>query len=177
VDITVSLVGQLVAAQFPRWADLAIAPVELDGWDNRTFRLGEHMAVRLPGAEAYAGQVEKEQRWLPRLTPLLPLAIPVPLAMGVPADGFPWHWSVYHWLEGENATPERIDDLHEFATTLARFLAALQKIDPTGGPPPGPHNSFRGGALAIYDAEGPDYPCRADRHQPVASRRGATSDR
>ena len=65
MDITVSLVGQLVAAQFPRWAALAIEPVELDGWDNRTFRLGEHMAVRLPGAEAYAGQVEKERLGFP----------------------------------------------------------------------------------------------------------------
>jgi aminoglycoside phosphotransferase (APT) family kinase protein len=73
--------------------------------------------------------------------------------MGVPAAGYPWHWSVYRWLEGENATIERIDDLRRFATTLARFLAALQQIDPSGGPPPGQHNFFRGGPLATYDAE------------------------
>jgi len=153
VDINVSLVGQLVTAQFPQWADLPIKPVEFDGWDNRTFRLGEDMTVRLPSAEAYTSQVEKEHRWLPRLAPLLPLPIPVPLAMGVPADGYPWHWSVYRWLEGENATIERIADLHQFATTLAQFLAALQRIDPAGGPPPGQHNFFRGGPLAIYDTE------------------------
>jgi aminoglycoside phosphotransferase (APT) family kinase protein len=153
VDINVSLVSQLVTAQFPQWADLPIKPVEFDGWDNRTFRLGEEMTVRLPSAEAYTGQVEKEHRWLPRLAPLLPLPIPVPLAMGSPADGYPWHWSVYRWLEGENATIERIADLHQFATTLAQFLAALQRIDPAGGPPPGPHNFFRGAPLAIYDTE------------------------
>ncbi len=153
VDITVSLVGQLVTAQFPEWADLPIKPVEFDGWDNRTFRLGEDMAVRLPSAECYSGQVEKEQRWLPRLAPLLPLHIPIPLAMGVPAAGYPWHWSVYRWIEGEKATIECIDDLHRFATTLARFLAALQQIDAAGGPPPGQHNFFRGGPLAIYDTE------------------------
>ncbi len=153
VDINVSLVGRLVTAQFPQWADLPIKPVEFDGWDNRNFRLGEDMSVRLPSAECYSGQVEKEQRWLRRLAPLLPLSIPVPLSMGVPADGYPWHWSVYRWLEGESATIERIDDLHRFATTLARFLAALQQIDPAGGPPPGQHNFFRGGPLAIYDAE------------------------
>ena len=153
MDINVSLVGQLVAAQFPQWAGLPIKPVEFDGWDNRTFRLGEAMAVRLPSAEAYTGQLKKEHRWLPRLAPLLPLPIPVPLAMGVPADGFPWHWSVYRWLEGENATIERINDLHRFATALARFLAALQQIDPASGPPPGQHNFFRGGPLAIYDTE------------------------
>ena len=153
VDINASLVGRLVTAQFPRWADLPIKPVEFDGWDNRTFRLGEDMTVRLPSAEAYSLQVEKEHRWLPRLAPLLPLPIPVPLAMGVPADGYPWHWSVYRWLEGEIATIERIADLHQFATTLAQFLAALQRINPAGGPPPGQHNFFRGGPLTIYDPE------------------------
>jgi aminoglycoside phosphotransferase (APT) family kinase protein len=153
VEINVSLVRKLVSSQFPEWADLPIKPVEFDGWDNRTFRLGDHMSVRLPSAERYTAQVAKEHRWLPRLAPLLPLPIPVPLAMGVPAEGYSWYWSVYRWLEGEKATLERVDDLHQFATTLARFLAALQQIDPTGGPPPGPHNFFRGGPLAIYDTE------------------------
>ena len=109
--------------------------------------------MRLPSAAAYSLQVEKEHRWLPGLAPLLPLPIPVPLAMGVPADGYPWHWSVYRWLDGENATIERIADLHPFAATLAEFLIALQRIDATGGPPPGPHNFYRGGPLTIYDDE------------------------
>lgn len=73
--------------------------------------------------------------------------------MGVPADSYPWHWSVYRWLEGENATVGLIADLGQFANTLASFLIALQRIDPTGGPPPGQHNFYRGGPLAIYDSE------------------------
>lgn len=80
MKINVALVHQLVAAQFPQWADLPIKPVESGGWDNRTFHLGADMTVRLPSAEGYALQVEKEHRWLPRLAPLLPLPIPVPLA-------------------------------------------------------------------------------------------------
>ncbi|MCJ7737906.1 MAG: aminoglycoside phosphotransferase family protein, partial [Anaerolineae bacterium] len=152
-DINASLVGRLVAAQFPQWADLAIRPVDFDGWDNTTFHLGEDMTVRLPSAEMYAPQVVKEHRWLPRLAPLLPLPIPVPLAMGVPADGYPWHWSVYPWIEGEDAAIERIADLPQFATTLAQFLVALQRIDPAGGPPAGRHNFYRGGLLTVYDAE------------------------
>ena len=79
VDIDVSIVRRLVAAQFPQWADLSIKPVEVGGWDNRTFHLGAHMTVRLPSAAAYAPQVEKEHRWLPKLAPLLPLPIPIPL--------------------------------------------------------------------------------------------------
>jgi aminoglycoside phosphotransferase (APT) family kinase protein len=153
VDINVSLVRRLLAAQFPRWADLPIKPVEVSGWDNRTFQLGAQMTVRLPSAAPYALQVEKEHRWLPKLAPLLPLPIPVPLAKGAPADGYPWQWSVYRWLEGETATAERIADLRQFATALADFLTALQRIDSAGGPPPGRHNFFRGGPLTVYDAE------------------------
>ena len=153
IQIDLSLVSQLVATQFPQWANLPIKPVEFDGWDNRTFHLGDYMKVRLPSAEAYAPQVEKEYRWLPRLAPLLPISIPVPLAIGVPADGFPWHWSVYRWLEGEAATFERVANIRQFATDLAQLLVALQQIDSAGGPPPGQHNFFRGGPLAVYDTE------------------------
>ena len=151
--IDASLVRQLVDAQFPRWSDLPVEPVEMGGWDNRTFHLGEHMTVRLPSAEGYVAQVEKEYRWLPVLAPHLPLPIPVPLAKGVPGEGYPWPWSVYRWIEGETATVGRIGDLVEFATAVAEFLVALQNVDPTGGPPPGPHNFFRGGSLEVYDAE------------------------
>ena len=151
--IDVALVRRLVAAQFPQWADLPVRPVALGGWDNRTFHLGETMTVRLPSAASYSLQVEKEQRWLPRLAPLLPLPIPVPLAMGEPAEGYPWHWSIYRWLDGEPAATGHIADPRQFATTLGQFLRALQRIDATGGPPPGSHNFHRGGSLAVYDGE------------------------
>ncbi|MER8571829.1 aminoglycoside phosphotransferase family protein [Mesorhizobium sp. M1338] len=153
LNIDTALVSRLVATQFPRWKDLAVRPVEFGGWDNRTFHLGDEMTVRLPSAAAYSLQVEKEHRWLPRLAPLLPLPIPVPLAMGVPAENYPWPWSIYRWIEGETAKRERIASLPQFATDLAGFLVALQRIDPTGGPAPGQHNFFRGGALTVYDNE------------------------
>jgi aminoglycoside phosphotransferase (APT) family kinase protein len=71
----------------------------------------------------------------------------------VPGEGYPWPWSVYRWLDGEIATAERIADLREFATALAHFLTALQRIDPAGGPPAGPHSFWRGGPLTVYDVE------------------------
>ena len=40
-----------------------------------------------------------------------------------------------------------------FATQLAAFLVALQRIDAGGGPAPGRHNFFRGGPLATYADE------------------------
>lgn len=147
------LAGRLVAAQFPQWSELSVRPVGMDGWDNRTFRLGETMIVRLPSADRYVAQVAKEQLWLPRLAPGLPLPIPTPLALGAPGEGYPWPWSVYSWIEGETAAARDVADRAALASDLAGFLLALQRIDPTGGPAPGAHNFFRGGRLAIYDAE------------------------
>ncbi len=151
--MTVELVSQLVRTQFPEWEQLRVRPVEVDGWDNATFRLGETMSVRLPRAEQYVESVEKEQRWLPILAGRLPLPVPQPLAKGTPGCGFPWPWSVYRWIDGAPATAAAIADLPQFAADLADFLAALYLIDPVGGPPPGTHNFFRGGPLTVYDGE------------------------
>ncbi|MCZ2816894.1 aminoglycoside phosphotransferase family protein [Modestobacter sp. VKM Ac-2984] len=151
--IDVPLVRRLVESQFPEWAHLPVVPVRPGGWDNRAFRLGAEMLVRLPSAAAYAGQVDKEQTWLPRLAPRLPLPIPVPLGQGVPGAGFPWPWSVYRWLEGTDASAAPVADLSTFATDLAGFLAALQQVDPTDGPPAGSHSWFRGAPLSHYATE------------------------
>ncbi len=147
------LVTRLIASQFPQWANLPVKSVENDGWDNRTFHLGDDMSVRLPSGNGYVLQVEKEQYWLPILAPHLPLPIPVPLAMGRPSELFPRPWSVYRWLEGEVASVAQIADLTEFAVSLAQFLVALRKVDATDGPLPGQHNFFRGAPLAVYDDE------------------------
>jgi len=151
--IDVSLARRLIDSQFPQWSDLPIAEVEVDGWDNRTFRLGSELTVRLPSGDWYARQVDKEQQWLPVLAPQLPLPIPIPVARGEPDSGFPYPWSVYRWLDGEPASRRRIRDLPGFARTLARFLNALGRVDATGGPAPGEHNFHRGGPLATYEDE------------------------
>jgi aminoglycoside phosphotransferase (APT) family kinase protein len=151
--ITSALVSQLVERQFPQWADLPVSRVELDGWDNTTYRLGEEFSVRLPSADGYVPQVDKEHRWLPVLAPQLPVRIPEPVARGEPEPAFPRPWSVYRWLQGEHATVERIDDLELFAHNLSAFLAALYEIESASGPAAGQHSFFRGGPLATYDAD------------------------
>lgn len=156
-EITVSLVTDLIAEQFPQWAHLPISPVELTGWDNRTFRLGQEMSIRLPSAEIYADKVQKEQKWLPFLAPHLSLSIPKPLAMGQPSKNYPWNWSIYQWIEGKSANELVIDDVHLqlIASQLAQFLNELHKIDITNAPLPGTHNFYRGDSPLplIYDTE------------------------
>ena len=151
--IDANLVARLVASQFPEWAHLPVRTVDLQGWDNRTFRLGDDLTVRLPSAAGYVPQIEKEHRWLPYLAPHLPLPIPVPIAKGQPAEGYPWEWSIYRWQPGEPVATASVADLNQFATDLAAFLGALYRVDPANGPTAGPHSFYRGGALSVYDAE------------------------
>ncbi|WDR02547.1 aminoglycoside phosphotransferase family protein [Devosia algicola] len=150
--IDAALVRRLVGAQFPQWAALPVTPVATGGWDNRTFHLGDTMNVRLPSADRYVAQIAKEQKWLPRLGPHLPLPIPHPVALGQSSTEFPAPWSIYSWIAGETATLERIHDPQKFARDLADFLHALHQADATGGPPAGAHNFHRGGWLGIYDS-------------------------
>jgi aminoglycoside phosphotransferase (APT) family kinase protein len=151
--IDAELVRRLVAAQFPQWSALSVTPVELDGWDNRTYRLGDEMTVRLPTAAGYAPAVDKEDRWLPILAPELPVAIPIPLGLGRPGDGYPFRWSIRRWLEGETVGSRPVDDLVGLARAVAEFVVALQSIDATDGPRAGAHSFYRGASLVHYSDE------------------------
>jgi aminoglycoside phosphotransferase (APT) family kinase protein len=153
LQLDAALVERLIRDQFPQWLGLPIRAVDHGGWDNRTFRLGEEMSVRLPSARAYAPQVLKEHCWLPRLAAKLPMPIPTPLGLGLPSAEYPWHWSIYRWLPGEPAHVADVRGRRQLGASLARFLMALQSIDPRGGPPPGLDNFHRGGPLQTYDAE------------------------
>ena len=153
VLITSGLVAALIREQFPQWSERVVVPVEPGGWDNRTFRLGDDLLVRLPSHARYVPQVSKEHRWLPALAPLLPLPVPTPVALGEPGNGYPWPWSVYRWLDGAAPSLANVADTHAFARELAAFLRALQSIDATSAPTPGEHNFFRGGLLSTYDGE------------------------
>jgi aminoglycoside phosphotransferase (APT) family kinase protein len=141
-----AMVRRLVAAQFPKWSRLSVRAVRSAGTDNAVYRLGERMLVRLPRIERAVADVAHEQRWLPRLAPLLPVAIPRPRGLGTPAEGYPWPWSVYGWLEGENPTVAAIADAGSRAAELAAVVRALQAARLPGAPPAG-----RGVPLARRD--------------------------
>ena len=152
VTVDTETVQRLVSDQFPQWSQLDIEPVRNPGWDNFTFHLGEDFLVRLPSAAEYALAVEKEQRWLPRLAPHLPVPIPSVRGTGVAGQGYPFGWSVYEWLDGSTATQADLADRARFAGQVADFIESLRNIDPTDGPQPGIHNWYRGATLLTYDA-------------------------
>lgn len=134
MNISALLAKELVETQFPHWGDLPIREVDNQGHDNRTFRLGEEMSVRLPTGELYALHVGVEHDWLPVLAPRLPQPIPEPVGKGTPGCGYPWPWSINCWISGEVASMNRIGALEQFASDLAGFLNALQRVDASGGP-------------------------------------------
>jgi aminoglycoside phosphotransferase (APT) family kinase protein len=148
VETDVALVRRLLAGQFPEWAGLAIEPVDSYGTDHDIYRLGDQLSARLPRIGWATRQAAKEAQWLPRLAPDLPLAIPVQLARGQPAEGYPYEWSVYEWLPGEDAT-STIDDLEQAAVDLAAFVTALRGVDASGAHPRSPRS--RGAPLAELD--------------------------
>ncbi|POX58978.1 phosphotransferase [Streptomyces sp. Ru62] len=146
VDIDPPLVGRLVARQFPEWAALPVRRVESSGTENVMFRLGTGLVVRLPRHPGAVADVTHEQRWLPRLGPLLPVATPEPAGLGVPDEDFPWPWSVYRWLDGRNPVAGAVAEPERLAARLGACVAALRRIDPYDGPP-----APRGVPLATRD--------------------------
>ncbi|MFG2795473.1 aminoglycoside phosphotransferase family protein [Streptomyces pseudovenezuelae] len=146
LDIDAALVGGLIADQFPQWGELPLTRVESAGTDNAMYRLGDDLVVRLPRLPGGGHQVDFEHRWLPRLAPQLPLAVPEPLAKGGPGRGYALPWGVYRWLEGHNAYDSPITELTDAAVELGRFVAALRTVDVTGGPA-----SYRPGPLHVCD--------------------------
>jgi aminoglycoside phosphotransferase (APT) family kinase protein len=141
VHLDDALVRALLRAQHPDLADLPIQLVAT-GWDNATYRLGEHLAVRLPRIEAAVGLLRNEQAWLPRLAPTLPVPVPAPVRVGEPGAEFGWPWSVVPWVAGRSAEHESL--AADQAAPFGEFLAAVHRPVPDGFP----RNDYRGVPLA-----------------------------
>jgi aminoglycoside phosphotransferase (APT) family kinase protein len=155
LDIDEALVRRLLGEQFPEWSELPLRRIQPEGTVNAIFRLGEDLSIRLPRRGGPTEPGSKELDWLPRLAPLLPVAIPVPVAEGRPTDSYPWFWEVHTWVEGETAP---VDELHpiQAALDLAAIVAALQSVSPAGAP------AGRGVPLAERDSEVRNWLARFD---------------
>ncbi|WP_207632329.1 aminoglycoside phosphotransferase family protein [Occultella kanbiaonis] len=143
------LVRRLLAAQFPRLADLPISPVDHYGTDHDIYRLGADFVVRLPRTDWAAGQALTESVWLPRLAPVLPLRIPEQIGLGSPGEGFAYPWSVCTWLPGSSSADARPGDLVRAAHDLGAFVTALRRVDTADAHPR--ERGWRGGPLAESD--------------------------
>lgn len=152
LEIDADLVRRLLTAQFPRWSELSLERITSAGTDNAIFRLGDELVVRLPRIHWSATDADREFHWLHRLARHLPVAVPVPIALGLPSNDFPWHWSVCPWLPGADANMQPFGDLDQAARDLGQVVAALHEVDSVDGPPHEAPRAGRGVPLSTRDA-------------------------
>jgi aminoglycoside phosphotransferase (APT) family kinase protein len=150
--VDAALVQRLIASQHPVWAGLPIERVASDGTTNAIYRLGPAAAVRLPLVRYGEEAIDVEGRRLPQIAPRLPLDVPEQIATGEPAAGYPFRWSVHRWIEGEPVSRAPVVDLVALGEDLAAWIAALHRIDTTGGPDAA-LNGLRGLPLASRDID------------------------
>jgi len=135
------LVRALLRDQHPDLAERALTAVP-GGWDNKMWRLGGDLAVRMPQTKRAPSLLRSERRWLPLLAPRLPLPVPTPVRAGEPSTLFPFTWAVVTWVHGEPADSTPITS-PAAGRALARFLAALHQPAPADAP----RNPAHGGPL------------------------------
>jgi aminoglycoside phosphotransferase (APT) family kinase protein len=153
VDVTPEAVAALVAEQFPEWRGRTVRPVRSHGTVNALYRLGEDIVLRFPlrpdpGPEG-VDELAREQDNARRIAPHVPFAVPEPLGLGAPGEGYAGPWSAYRWIPGETAGPDTVRDWERFADDLAGFVVALHGLDAGGRVWPG---EGRGGPLRSQDA-------------------------
>ncbi|MHA3701230.1 aminoglycoside phosphotransferase family protein [Jatrophihabitans sp. YIM 134969] len=127
VAISDATVRRLVDDQFPAWRALPLRRLPPSGTDNQLFRLGDDLLVRMPRIGWAAASAAWEHRWLPRLREHLTTAVPVPVALGRPGEGYPWHWTVVPWIEGRNPTEQTFDP-EVWAVSVGRFVRELRQV-------------------------------------------------
>jgi aminoglycoside phosphotransferase (APT) family kinase protein len=151
VSIDERVVRSLLADQFPDLADQPLERFPSGGTENAVFRLGPHLAVRMPLHEDAVSGLVKEIRWLPKLRPLIHLEVPEVRATGVAGDGYPYPWTIVRWLDGADAVSAPIASLERAAETLARFCTDLWSADPGDVPTPDTQGFDRGQHLSYRD--------------------------
>ena len=154
-------VRRLLAAQLPEWAGLELRRLPPVGTDNQLFRLGEDLLVRMPRIHWAADSALHEHEWLPRLAPHLSLPVPAPVALGEPGEGYPWHWTVVPWIEGETPTEETFDP-EEWAVALGAFVRECRAVPGMGGPA---KTEGRGAPLPSLDGWVREWTAKADESE------------
>lgn len=143
IQSDIALASALLTRNAPDLAGLPVTPVLSDVTDNAMYRVGDHLAMRLPRRLEAVRLLEKEARILPNLG-RLPLDVPQPQKMFPASADFPYPWSLVRWIEGHTA---HLDELHtpaDAGRALAGFLAALRVTDADGAPLAGAANHRRG---------------------------------
>lgn len=142
--LDVSVVSELVAAQFPDLAGCAIGRLGA-GWDHELFTAGEWI-VRFPKRAARVPWLLREIQITTVVAETVGTRVPRFERVGSPSSRYPYPFVAYRRLEGvaadqafrprPGATTDG-GDLAELAEDIGRVLSQLHRIDP-GRIPPAP---------------------------------------
>ncbi|GAA3210976.1 phosphotransferase [Actinocorallia longicatena] len=138
-DVSPSLVGELLAEQFPEVARERIRLLGV-GWDNVVYLVGDAWVFRFPRREIALAGVAREIDVLPGLAPSLPLPIPVPELVGTATGRFPRPWWGGRLVPGRELADAAVPEgsREELGVQVGRFLAALHATPPAPGLPADP---------------------------------------
>jgi aminoglycoside phosphotransferase (APT) family kinase protein len=140
VDLARRLIGQ--------FGELTVTSMRkfAEGWDRAMWLVDERWVFGFPRRAVAVPGIEREMALLPRLAPLLPLAIPRPVFFGRPAHGYPWPFFGSAFVPGHDvgdatlAASDRIPVALELCAFLRRLhsaavadaLGGALPIDPNG---------------------------------------------
>ena len=153
VKIDSSLVRKLIANQFPDLRNLPVMPIKKQGHDNRTFRLGNELTVRLPSHPSYADAVKKEATALEALGGQLSVETPKIFGLGKPSREYQLPWSIRHWLIGKTWEDTQVTDKSSLARDLGQILVELRSIPADISLSAGKHSFYRGCHPSAYSDE------------------------
>ena len=148
------VVRRLVARELPERAGASLRRLRAAGSSNVLYRLGDDLLVRLPRQPGGSVAIEKEARWLPVLSSVLPVRVPDVVLVGAPGFGYPERWSIVGWIDGEHpATPVAAGSA-QFARDLAAVVARLRaaEVPPSAHADPALHR-YRADPIGAIDGE------------------------
>ena len=124
------LARRLLGSQFPE-LDLHSLLLLGEGWDNTAWLVDERWVFRFPRRAIALPGIEREIAVLPRLAPLLTLAVPNPMFVGRPGEGYPWPFFGAPLVPGVELAEAGMDDAHRvgIARQLGEFLRALHSAE------------------------------------------------
>ena len=122
----------LASAAVPGLDPVSVGPADVTGTDFDVAVVqdaeGRRWVVRAPRRPAVAAVVDAEARLLPRLQPLLPVAVPVPAGhCRLPEGG---RCVVTAYLPGSPVDPAGLEAGSSLAAEVGRVMAALHEVDP-----------------------------------------------
>src|SRR6478735_4929661 len=93
IEVATAALESAIAAQFPEFAGLSIARVESAGTVVAPFRVGDDVVARMPlvptDSDAARESVLVAQEYARVLADQLRVAVPRPLGIGEPFEGYP----------------------------------------------------------------------------------------